>query len=87
MFSRISFKLALIIAIALVGMIVMAPIALTTIRGQMMTDRQAKTQQMIDIGHGILAHYQKLESDGKIDHFVSLRDVKRALERRLATKS
>jgi methyl-accepting chemotaxis protein len=65
-FSRISFKLALIIAISLVGMIVMGPIALYTMRAQMMTDRQAKTQQMIDIGYGILAHYQKLESDGKL---------------------
>ena len=66
MFSRISFKLALIIAISLIGMIVMAPIALFTMRAQMMTDRQAKTQQMVDIGYGILAHYQKLESDGKL---------------------
>ena len=65
-FSRISFKLALIIVISLVGMIVMGPIALYTMRAQMMTDRQAKTQQMVDIGYGILAHYQKLESDGKL---------------------
>ena len=66
MFSRISFKLALIIAISLIGMIVMAPVALFTMRSQMMTDRQAKTQQMVDLGYGILAHYQKLESDGKL---------------------
>ena len=66
MFSRISFKLALIIGISLAGMLVMGPIALYTMRAQMMTDRQAKTQQMIDIGYGILAHYQKLESDGKM---------------------
>src|SRR5436189_5882317 len=66
MFSRISFKLALIIAISLIGMIVMAPVALFTMRSQMMTDRQAKTQQMVDIGYGILAHYQKLERDGKL---------------------
>src|ERR1043166_6245748 len=68
MFSRISFKLALIIGISLVGMLVMGPIALYTIRAQMMTDRQAKTQQMIDIGYGILTHYQKLESDNKMSH-------------------
>jgi methyl-accepting chemotaxis protein len=66
MFSRISFRLALIIGISLAGMLVMGPIALYTMRAQMMTDRQAKTQQMIDIGYGILAHYQKLESDGKM---------------------
>jgi methyl-accepting chemotaxis protein len=66
MFSRISFKLALIIGISLAGMLVMGPIALYTMRAQMMTDRQAKTQQMIDIGYGILAHYQKLEGDGKM---------------------
>ena len=65
-FSRISFKLALIIAISLVGMLAMGPIALYTMRAQMMTDRQAKTQQMVDIGYGILAHYQKMESDGKL---------------------
>ena len=33
---------------------------------QMMADRQAKTQHMVDVGYGILAHHQKLESDGKI---------------------
>ncbi|MGE0288056.1 MAG: methyl-accepting chemotaxis protein [Bradyrhizobium sp.] len=66
MFSRISFKFALIIGISLAGMIVMGPIALYTMRAQMMTDREAKTQHMVDIGYGILAHYQKLESEGKM---------------------
>jgi methyl-accepting chemotaxis protein len=66
MFSRISFKLALIIGLSLVGMLVMGPIALYNMRAQMMADRQAKTQHMVDVGYGILAHYQKLESDGKL---------------------
>ena len=65
-FSRISFKLAVMIGLSLAGMVMMAPIALSTMRAQMMTDRQAKTQQMIDVGYGILTHYQKLESDGKL---------------------
>src|ERR1700756_2842690 len=67
-FSRISFKLVLIIAISLSGMVVMAPIALSTMRSQMLSDRQPKTRQMIDIGYGILAHYHRLESDGKLAH-------------------
>src|SRR5215471_1967419 len=66
MFSRIRFKLVLIIAIGLSGMMVVAPIALSNMREQMMADRQAKTRQMIDVGYGILAHYQKLESEGKL---------------------
>ncbi|MBV8926554.1 MAG: cache domain-containing protein [Bradyrhizobium sp.] len=66
MFSRISFKLVLIIAISLSGMLVMAPIALSAMRSQMMADRQAKTRQMIDVGYGILAHYHQLESEGKL---------------------
>ena len=65
-FSRISFKLAVMIGISLPGRVEMAPIALYTMRAQMMTDRQAKTQQMIDVGYGILNHYQKLEADGKL---------------------
>lgn len=65
-FSRISFKLVLIIGISLLGMITLAPIALSTLRGQMIADRQAKAQHMVDVGYGILAHYQKLESDGKL---------------------
>ncbi|MGY4629659.1 signal transduction histidine kinase [Bradyrhizobium sp. USDA 4486] len=65
-FSRISFKLVLIVGISLLGMIAMAPIALSTLRSQMIADRQAKTQHMVDVGYGILAHYQKLESDGKL---------------------
>jgi methyl-accepting chemotaxis protein len=66
MFSRISFKLALIIGLSLVGMLVMGPIALYNMRAQMMADRQAKTQHMVDVGYGILTHFQKLESDGKM---------------------
>jgi len=66
MFSRISFKLVLIVGISLLGMIALAPIALSTLRTQMVADRQAKTQQMVDVGYGILAHYQKLESEGKL---------------------
>jgi methyl-accepting chemotaxis protein len=59
-------KFLVIIGVALTGMIALVPIALYNIRSQMMTDRQAKIQQMVDIGHGILAHYQKLESDGEL---------------------
>ena len=65
-FSRISFKLALIIGLSLLGMIVMAPIALSTMRAQMLSDREAKTRQMIDVGYGILANYQRLESEGRL---------------------
>ncbi len=65
-FSRISFKLALIIGLSLAGMIVMAPIALSTMRAQMLSDREAKTRQMIDVGYGILANYQRQESEGKL---------------------
>jgi len=66
MFSRISFKLILIVTIGLLGMIALAPIALSTMRAQMVADRQAKIKQMVDVGYGILAHYQKLESEGKL---------------------
>ena len=65
-FSRISFKLAVMIGLSLAGIIALAPLALYSIRKQMMTDRQAKIQQMVELGHGILAHYQKLESGGKL---------------------
>jgi len=59
-FSRISFKLILIIGLSLAGMIVMAPIALSTMRAQMMSDREA------NVGYGVLAHFQRLESEGKL---------------------
>lgn len=49
-FSRISFKLVLIVGISLLGMIALAPIALSTLRSQMIADRQAKTQHMVDVG-------------------------------------
>ncbi|SFN78955.1 methyl-accepting chemotaxis sensory transducer with Cache sensor [Bradyrhizobium sp. Rc3b] len=65
-FRGLRAKFIIIIGIALTGMIALVPIALYSIRDQMMADRQAKIQQMVDIGHGILTHYQKLESDGKL---------------------
>jgi methyl-accepting chemotaxis protein len=66
LFSRISFKFALIMFLVLVGMIAMAPIALFTMRSQMLADRQAKTQQMIDVAYGILANYHRLEIAGQL---------------------
>lgn len=66
LFCGLRAKFLVIIGVALTGMIALVPIALYNIRSQMMTDRQTKIQQMVDIGHGILAHYQKLESDGKL---------------------
>ena len=65
-FSRISFKFALIMTLALAGMLAMAPIALFSMRSQMLADREAKTQQMIDVGYGILANYHRLEIAGKL---------------------
>ena len=65
-FSRISFKFALIMGLALIGMVVMAPIALYTMRYQMMADREAKIQQMIDVGYGILANYHRQETAGQL---------------------
>ncbi len=65
-FSRISFKLVMIVGISLLGMIALAPIALSTLRGQMVADRQAKVLQMVDVVYGILTHQQKLESEGKL---------------------
>ncbi len=46
-FSRISFKFILIVALSLIGMIVMAPIALSTMRAQMLSDREAKVLQAL----------------------------------------
>ena len=65
-FTSLRSKFVVIIAVALAGIIALAPLALYSIRNQMMTDRQAKIQQMVELGHGILAHYQKLESGGKL---------------------
>jgi methyl-accepting chemotaxis protein len=65
-FSRVGFKLVLIVAIGLVGTILLAPLALSTLRSQMVADREAKTRHMVDVGYGILVHYQKLESEGKL---------------------
>lgn len=59
-------KFLVVIAVALAGMIALAPVALYNIRSQMMTDRQAKIQQMVDVGHGILAHYHKREVEGTL---------------------
>jgi methyl-accepting chemotaxis protein len=50
----------------LIGMVVMAPVALFTMRYQMTADREAKIQQMIDVGYGILANYHRLETAGQL---------------------
>src|SRR6476469_8937684 len=65
-FSSIRFKLVILVGIRLLGMIALAPIALSTLRGHMVADRQAKIVQMVDVVYGILTHQQKLESEGKL---------------------
>jgi methyl-accepting chemotaxis protein len=65
-FSRIRLRLVVMVAISLAGMAILAPIALFTMRAQMTADRQAKTQQMVDVGFGILSYFHKLEAEGKL---------------------
>ena len=47
-FTSLRSKFVVVIAVALAGIIALAPLALYSIRNQMMTDRQAKIQQMVE---------------------------------------
>lgn len=61
---KLTAKVGLIVAVALIGLIAVAALSLMELRRQMLADRYAFTENIVEIGYGILDHHVGLADAG-----------------------
>ncbi|GEO38820.1 chemotaxis protein [Skermanella aerolata] len=61
---KIKYKIMLIVAAGLAGLIVVASISLMTLRSQMFSERQGQTQHLIETAMTLVDHYAQAARDG-----------------------
>ncbi len=59
-------RLALLIASAVLGVMVLTAVFLWSERTLILQERQAAVQQTVEVAHGVLAHFQTLATQGKM---------------------
>ena len=63
---RVATRMQILVALTLVGLLVLCFSALLQLKGSMLEDRKQKTQNLVEVGMGILAYHHKLATDGKL---------------------
>ncbi|MDO6387821.1 methyl-accepting chemotaxis protein [Uliginosibacterium sp. 31-12] len=63
---KLSSRLVLIIGSALIGLLLIAGIALQIIRSTMATERENQTRTLLNLSVGILKHFHEMETSGKL---------------------
>ena len=63
---RVSTRMLLLVGLTLAGLLVLCFTALLQLKSSMLEDRKQKTQNLVEVGVGILTHHQKLAADGKL---------------------
>ena len=61
---KLSFRIMLIVVVAIVGTVAVGGFALNEIKRILMEDRRVKTQHLVEATHALLAHYHGYESAG-----------------------
>jgi methyl-accepting chemotaxis protein/methyl-accepting chemotaxis protein-3 (ribose and galactose sensor receptor) len=69
----------LLIGAALLGLVVIASLALHTLRASMLDERRAQIETMLTMAEGVAKHYADLEASGKLSHDEAQRQAKEAL--------
>jgi len=54
---RVRAKILLIVAASLVGMALMAGLGLVNLKAELLEGRRVKTQQVVEVAHGLIGHY------------------------------
>ncbi|MBP2298188.1 cache domain-containing protein [Azospirillum picis] len=82
MFERISIrgKIGLILAAAGAGLVLLAAVSLLGLRAEMMGDRRDKTRTVVEVAHGLLAHFEAQERSGALNREAAQRAAKDALK-------
>ena len=76
---RVSTRMQLLVGLTLLGLLVLCFFALAQLRDGMMEDRREKTKNLVEIGMGVLEHYQKLVQEGKLSDDEAKRAAKESL--------
>ena len=63
---RVSTRMQLLVALALIGLLVLCMVSLFQLKGSLLEDRKQKTRNLVEVAVGVLAHHQKLAQDGKL---------------------
>lgn len=61
---KLTAKVGLIVAVALIGLIAVAALSLMELRRQMLADRYAFTENVVELGYGVLEHHRDLAASG-----------------------
>nr|WP_295827247.1 bacteriohemerythrin [uncultured Azospirillum sp.] len=82
LFERISIKgkIALILAAAGLGLVLVAAVSLMGLRAEMMADRQDKTRNVVEVAHGLIAHFEAQERAGTLPRAEAQAQAKIALK-------
>ncbi|MBS1161894.1 MAG: chemotaxis sensory transducer [Proteobacteria bacterium] len=63
---RVATRLQILVGVALAGLLVLCFSALFQVKSSMLEDRKQKIQNLVEVGVGTLAHYQKLAAAGQM---------------------
>ncbi|WP_434617903.1 bacteriohemerythrin [Azospirillum sp. B2RO_4] len=82
LFERISIKgkIALILAAAGLGLVLVAAVSLIGLRAEMMADRQDKTRNVVEVAHSLIAHFEAQERAGTLPRDAAQAQAKIALK-------
>ncbi|GLR79389.1 bacteriohemerythrin [Azospirillum oryzae] len=82
LFERISIKgkIALILAAAGLGLVLVAAVSLMGLRAEMMADRQDKTRNVVEVAHSLIAHFETQERAGTLPRAAAQAQAKIALK-------
>lgn len=64
---RIKYKLFLISAVTLVGMLILAVLSIQTLESALLSDQKKRIQFLVETTHGILSHYHQLETSKQLN--------------------
>ncbi len=63
---RVSTRMQLLVGLTLIGLLALCFTALLQLKSVMLEDRKQKTQNLVEVGLGIIEHHQKLAAAGKM---------------------
>ncbi len=63
---RVATRMQILVALTLIGLLVLCFSALFELKDSMLEGRKQKTQNIVEVGMGILAYHHKLASEGKL---------------------
>ena len=77
--NTIGGRLLTLPAVALLGFVVLAGVALNALNNTMLGERESRVVAVVDLAHGLVKHYQSLEKSGALSRAEAQEQAKNAL--------